>query len=474
MRQKIHRIIGRMGVWEISVLLFALFAWLWTLRYAYVWRWVESMTLFVPDGPFLQTFLRNPGGLPAYAGSFLTQFLHLPALGCALWVALALLLSWMTRRLFRLEGGWSPLAFLPAFFLLAANLDLGYTWATLKAPGHFFAPTLGTLAALGGLAAFRRFCGRFGRLVTLLSLVALYPLFGFYALFSAGLCLLDEAREGNGWFRYALPLVGIAAIYLLPKLYFYGFGATEQELSRLYVAGLPTFYIRRLELGIWLPFLALILFYLILSLLPNERSAAGKAASVGAWAAFAVGLAFALGQTYDNPNFEASVRSALAIDEEDWREAAEAVRDVRGPNRIVVINGQMAVAYQGLPVPRTAVPDIPPAYKDSRPGLLTFMQMSGLYMNLYSGQINQAYRWAMELSVEYGFRPCYLKLLVKSALLNGEPELARKYNDRLRRTLFHRDWAERYQRYIDRPELVASDKLFSRIPKDPLPNRFVE
>lgn len=462
-----------MGVWGVAACAFAAFAWLWTLRYDYVWRWVESMSLFVPDGVYFQAFSRNPGGLLAYAGSFLTQFLYIPALGCALWVAALTLVSWATRRLFRLAGGWSLCAFLPAFLLLAANLDLGYTWATLKAPGHFFTPTLGTLAALGGLAAFRRFDGRFGRTVALLALAALYPLLGFYALLAAGLCLLDEAREGTGWFRYALPLVGMAAIYLFPRLYFYGFDATEQELSRLYVAGLPTFYIRRLELAIWMPFLLLILCYLVFSLLP-ERKPEGRWAAVAGGVVFAFGIAFAVGQTYDNPNFEASVRSAVALDAEDWRAVTDATRDVRNPNRIVVINGQMAAAYQGLPVPRVAVPDIPPGYKDSRPGLLTFMQMSGLYMHLYSGQINQAYRWAMELSVEYGFRPCYLKLLVKAALLNGEPELARKYDDMLGRTLFHRDWAERYRRYIDQPELMASDKSFSRVPKDPSPNRFVE
>ena len=67
-----------------------------------------------------------------------------------------------------------------------------------------------------------------------------------------------------------------------------------------------------------------------------------------------------------------------------------------------------------------------------------------------------------------------LKLLVKCALLNGEYALARKYNDQIGQTLFHKDWAERYGRMIDQPELISQDPDFARIPKDPLPNRFVE
>ena len=145
-----------------------------------------------------------------------------------------------------------------------------------------------------------------------------------------------------------------------------------------------------------------------------------------------------------------------------------------GSTRDVVINGRMADSYLGRPVSQDPVPMIPATYKDSRQGLLTFMQLCGLNMNYYSGQTNICYRWAVELSVEYGFRISYLKLLVKCALLNGEYALAKKYNDQIGQTLFHKDWAERYGRMIDQPELISQDPEFARIPKDPLPNRFVE
>ena len=79
------------------------------------------------------------------------------------------------------------------------------------------------------------------------------------------------------------------------------------------------------------------------------------------------------------------------------------------------------------------------------------------------GKINYCYRWCMEDKVEYGMKVEYLKYMVKCALLNEEFALAQKYNSTLAQTLFHKDWAEKYQRYIDEPQLMAEDAEFKMI-----------
>ena len=465
--------------WRIvSTLLFVVFSLALLARYGYVWKWVESLSLFVPDPVFFRSFLNNPGGMLAYAGAFLTQFLYYPFWGSCLLVLLLLGTQQLTCRLFRLEGVSYLYSFIPSFLLLTAVLDLGYTWATLKAPGHFFMPTLGVIFSLSCLALFRWVKVYYARLVLLPVIVALYPFCGFYALFATGLCLIDECVNRPGKKSWAVALVGVVSIVLFPKLYYYGWGATEQELSRLYVAGLPPFYIRKAEFMLWLPFLLLLAYYLLLSLGASTAGVADRSSrwrASGSWGLFVAGMLFTLWQAYGNPNFEAGVRSSLAIEAGDWQEAAKEAGRVRvGATRDVVINGRMADSYLGRPVSQDPVPMIPATYKDSRQGLLTFMQLCGLNMNYYSGQTNICYRWAVELSVEYGFRISYLKLLVKCALLNGEYALAKKYNDQIGQTLFHKDWAERYGRMIDQPELISQDPEFARIPKDPLPNRFVE
>lgn len=79
----------------------------------------------------------------------------------------------------------------------------------------------------------------------------------------------------------------------------------------------------------------------------------------------------------------------------------------------------------------------------------------------------------MEHSVKYGTRVFYLKYMVRNSIKHGEPELAARYNRLLMNTMFHRQWAEHFQRYIDNPELIKESPEFNSIPDNPSDNLFV-
>ena len=53
-------------------------------------RKVEDLSLFMFNGGFILDSLQIPGGILSVAGSFLTQFLHLPWLGSLIWILLLL------------------------------------------------------------------------------------------------------------------------------------------------------------------------------------------------------------------------------------------------------------------------------------------------------------------------------------------------------------------------------------------------
>ena len=89
------------------------------------------------------------------------------------------------------------------------------------------------------------------------------------------------------------------------------------------------------------------------------------------------------------------------------------------------------------------------------------------------GNTHGSYRWAMEHSVKYGTRVFYLKYMVRNSIKHGEPELAARYNRLLMNTMFHRQWAEHFQRYIDNPELIKESPEFNSIPDNPSDNLFV-
>ncbi|MDE5840983.1 MAG: hypothetical protein K2H49_08685, partial [Muribaculaceae bacterium] len=53
--------------------------------------------------------------------------------------------------------------------------------------------------------------------------------------------------------------------------------------------------------------------------------------------------------------------------------------------------------------------------------------------------------------------------MVKDALMNGETRIAKRYNDILLSTMFHRKWAENMNRYIEDPSLIATSPEFSNV-----------
>ena len=121
--------------WRIvSTLLFVVFSLALLARYGYVWKWVESLSLFVPDPVFFRSFLNNPGGMLAYAGAFLTQFLYYPFWGSCLLVLLLLGTQQLTCRLFRLEGVSYLCSFIPSGFGSGLYLgDAEGAWSFLHA-----------------------------------------------------------------------------------------------------------------------------------------------------------------------------------------------------------------------------------------------------------------------------------------------------------------------------------------------------
>ena len=72
------------------------------------------------------------------------------------------------------------------------------------------------------------------------------------------------------------------------------------------------------------------------------------------------------------------------------------------------------------------------------------------------GRFNQSHRWATENNVQYGGRVFFIKYIVRNAIMNGDMEFARKFNRILMRTMFHRQWAEEMNRYIDDPSLIPT------------------
>ncbi len=78
------------------------------------------------------------------------------------------------------------------------------------------------------------------------------------------------------------------------------------------------------------------------------------------------------------------------------------------------------------------------------------------------GLINEAYHLAYESMVINGYQAENLKMLVKTDLINGNHAIAERYIRILKKTLFYRKWACRYEQMLHKPGAVLSEPELGR------------
>ncbi|WP_068701554.1 DUF6057 family protein [Paludibacter jiangxiensis] len=436
-----------------------------------VLKWIDEFSIFLPTSLFFSDCFRFAGGLLIYLGTFFTQFLYYPWLGSVAFILLLLAIQYLSIKAFRIPRHYFPLSFIPGLMLLLSVSDLGYVWMSLKSPGYFFSNALGTVSFLLLFIAYKRTLHLLLRLASLVFIVAIgYPLFGFYALFTGLIIVLYELfpfwRDKDAM-RFVIVGVGLSAIVLIPQAYYY-FAYSYMQQFYVYTAVLPRFFFNSAEFVLWIPFILLFLSFLLALLFLFRHSEVSpkpaKTAVVLSSIIYVCALIFTYVMSYQNENFMAEVKMAAAVDKGNWQKVTVIAGNMRGtPTRNVVLNNNLAIFKLGYNAGKGVmdINNVVPT-PSVRPGMALLL-MSGRSLFYNYGKINESYRWSMEGTVEFGLRVTYLKYMVKCALLNQEYALARKYNNVLSQTMFHRKWAEKYQRYIDDPRLVKEDKEMNAI-----------
>jgi hypothetical protein len=82
----------------------------------------------------------------------------------------------------------------------------------------------------------------------------------------------------------------------------------------------------------------------------------------------------------------------------------------------------------------------------------------GGYFYYTIGMINEAHRWAFENMVMKGHTPEGLKMLIRTDLINGNYEVASRYVNILKKTLFYRKEAKGFEKLLFSDAAVNSDK----------------
>ncbi len=440
------------------------------MKNAAMLRWYDEMSFFAPD--MYGMLVSHPGGLIDYCGQFLTQLLFYPWLGTlallVLWVSVAFVVS----KAFRLTDRLLPLAFLPSFCLLFSVLSFNESWISLRSYGSVFTPGIGMLIASLLVWGYLELPSNRAlvKSVYLLSVSGLYPILGFYALLAVGVCVVAEVARmlsGNEWHYAMVPaVIGAVAAIAMPIIYYNTWSGTFVDNDNLYIKGLPGFRLDAFDRDMWMPFLVLTLLLCIYAVARGVEVFKSMSRILGLllFAAFSWYAFFYA--DLSSRQLRSTVAMLRYIDHNQW----EHVGYVMGhshctPDLYMMLYNNMACQRLGKEMMPGAFPE--PETTDN-PRYMKEMIGSAILSvpaNYYLGKANDSYRWAMENTVSRRESIFYMKYMVRAALCNGEYELARKYNDRIRGTLFHSYWAEHYAKYINDPTLLKHSAEFNHIPE---------
>lgn len=444
--------------------LFILFALIETLglRRTFLWK-VQDLDLFVFNRQFFLETMEAPGGLTRYLASFFTQFFYIPWLGTLIYLGFMLLIVWLSSRTFQLKGYLNPFTHIPALAILLMLTQLGYEVHLLKLQGYPFIPLIGLTALLLAFWGYQRASQPNKQLHYMGSWTLLgFPLFGTYALAGTILMLLFTLRQmvSNGKKGYWLSMVGGLLVAAIIPLLYYRFVFNLPCLSRFYLSLLPDFMAKE-TLVLWLPYVLLGGFLLAATLsFPLDKKAwrqnqpplptikVQRLAPGIFWLATLLTVHF-IG--FRDNAFDTELAMQAASEKEDWQEVLSLSRQVETePTRLMVMHTNLALFKLGLAGDQQFKYPAGNSPQQTRGGVLPIQMVGPLFYYQY-GHLNYAYRWSMEEMVEYGMSNHTLKYAVLTSSLNGESALAKKYNDVLKRTIFHRKWAEERDGIIKDP-----------------------
>lgn len=452
----------------VTIIFMVVTYWLLAMKNGFMLRWYDEMSLFEPTRIFFRQFLYYPGGLLRYAGTWLTQLLYYPWLGSSALIALWLLLCWLICKAFRLGRDAAPLALVVPLALLVSVVQLDDAWLTLKTPGYIFSNTLGYIFTTGTISLYRLASPKTGASAATSVLIAVcYPVGGFYALLAATVCAILSIKTALRYKRYIM-LVGsaltILMIVVIPPIYYTYLHGNTVDNDYLYLKGLPELMMESFDIYLWIPFMVATVWILLLAL-AEGTVCLGENRYVR-WLSIAtvcLGLVWGVMASRKSEQLRATVLMLQRLDRNDWQGMSIIMSRIKEPpNYTMRLLNNLALVNQGIKGES-------PSNYSARPGdgrhsekfTMTAFVHVPVYYNI--GRLNQSYRWAMEHTVQYGKRVFFLKYMVKDALLRGEIQLAKRYNDILLSTMFHRKWAEEMNRFIENPSLIDTDPDFQRV-----------
>ena len=443
---------------------------------------MQELSLWLPTRYFYGVSTIYPGGTLTWAAAYATQFFFHPWVGMGL-----MLLCWgaimgLLCQLFHLRGPWRLLALLVPLALLACLVQTGYWLYYMKLQGHAWVPTLGVL--LAALLAYVHFLlpGRWTKLGWMLLVGLLgYPLMGAWWVLALALMAVPRhlRMERAEAVNVALALAFVLVVPPIMVRQCYG----QVEISQAYLAAMPSFQYGKTDCPEYrLAYYALALSMAVCALpaLIYRNSEPVYKELRLSWFVSLVLVALAclgVSKRWErDTNFHKEVSMTNAIHRLDWEGVLRTmlrqdIGEPMPPTRVMVMMKNLALFRLGRAGDEMFhYPE--GAEQQHAPWQVRMTQVGGKLLYYHYGKEGFCYRWCMEDGVEFGWSVDVLKYMTKCSLITHDWDVAQKYIDMLKKTRYHREWAELYETYVRHPERMAEDaEMKPIIPMADFPDR---
>lgn len=415
--------------------------------------YLEQTQLFRFSGDYFKPFIEKPGEFIFYLGEFLSQFFVNSYLGAVIVTLLAVGISFLSYSIFKKLGiNAFVLCIVPV--LLIAALQSNHLYKIGLTIGIIFALSFsyGYLQLTGILKRYM-----VGGIVWLL----LYHLTGSFALLASLMAVLFELFYFNSKTKWMNSLAIILFSIGIPYLAWNFLYLINLKDAWLYP--FPFWGVSRIPL-----FAALLAYFpAIILILSGYKKIMKKEVMLVSWNYMSIfagslvviaGIVFVKTKAYD-PKIEIFLGMDHYVQTEDWNKVISLSKTYPGINQLVLYYTNLALYKTGqfsdrmFDFQQQGIKGL--RLEWTRDEVTPFFGGEIFY---HLNHINEAYRWAFESMVAKGLNPRSLKRLVQTSIINRNYQIADKYLNILDQTVFYKDWAIWYKKYVSDTTLISRNK----------------
>ena len=425
----------------------------WCLVHPYILTYHEQNQLFLFTSDYWTQRFAVAGGFADYLGEFLVQFFFYPAAGAAIVAVLLTSIQLLTWALARRYNSSYVLSFLPALLLLAL---MGDENTLLSYPVSILLVLLISLI-----------CTKIGKtIVNIVAIAASYWLVGSVFAIMPLLLINGKDKKAKGLNVLIYAIAAVATVYACRHFWI------SQYPWPTVLNGIN--YYRLTLMTLEVPNLMYVIPATVLLAVFFGQPLKGQKQRLVLNCVMAIGMivaAFIGHNKFYDPATCAILEQNHLVRGSKWQQIIERAEQMKEANNPAVgthifnngLNLALAMTNK-LPdkmfeFPQTGVQGLlSPWVKDNTTCATT---MEAFYQ---LGFINESLRYAFDL--QESILNCrksgrFTRRMAECNLLNGKYDVASKYIDMLKHTLFYSDWAEKADKCLYNEQMIASNPKFS-------------